>query len=44
MSREAGHFIGSKILKADNTSFKENLNWLDMLSFMSLIKGFPTLS
>ena len=44
MSREARHFFGSKILKADNTSFEKDLNWLDMLSLMSLIKGLPTLS
>ena len=34
-----GTFFGSKILKADNTSFVEDLNRLDMLSLMSLIKG-----
>ena len=39
-----GTFFGSKILKADNTSFEEDLNWLDMLSLMSLIKGLPTIS
>ena len=39
-----GTFIGSKITKADNTPFEEDLNRLDMLSLMSLIKGFPTLS
>ena len=44
MSRELGTFFGSKILKADNTSFEEDLNRLDMLSLMSLIKGLPTLS
>ena len=38
-----GTFFGSKILKADNTSFEEDLNWMDMLSLMSLIKGLPTL-
>ena len=44
MSREAGTFFGSKILKADITFFEEDLNQLDMLSVMSLIKGLPTLS
>ena len=39
-----GTFFGSKILKADNTSFEEDLNQLDMLSLMSLIKGSSTLS
>ena len=39
-----GTFLGSKILKADNTSFEEDLNWLDMLSLMNLIKDLPTLS
>ena len=42
MSREAGHFLWIKILKVDNTSFEEDLNRLDMLSLMSLIKGLPT--
>ena len=44
MSREAGHFLRIKKLKADNTSFEEDLNQLDMLSLISLIKGLPTLS
>ena len=35
MSREARHFLWIKILKADNTSFVENLNRLDMLSLTS---------
>ena len=39
-----GTFFGSKILKADITSFEEDLNWLDMLSLISLIKGLSTLS
>ena len=39
-----GTFFESKILKADNTSFEEDLNRLDMLSLMRLIKGLPTLS
>ena len=38
MSREAGQFLWIKILKADNTSFDEDLIWLDMLSLMSLTK------
>ena len=40
MSSEAG----SKVLKADNTSFEEDLNRLNMLFLMSLIKGLPILS
>ena len=39
-----GTFYGSKIMKADNTSYEEDLNRLDMLSLMSKIKGLPTLS
>ena len=39
-----GTFFGSKILKVDNTAFEEDLNRLDMLSLMSLIKGLATLS
>ena len=37
-----GTFFGSKILKADNTSFEEDLNQQDMLSLMCLMKGFLT--
>ena len=44
MSREAGQFLGSKILKADSTSSEEDLNLLDMLFLIGLIKGLPTLS
>ena len=44
MSREAGHFLWIKNTEADNTSFEEDLNQLDMLSLMSLIKGLPSLS
>ena len=36
--------LDQKILKADNTSFEEDLNRLDMLALMSMIKGLPTLS
>ena len=36
--------LDQKTLKAGNTSFEEDLNRLDMLSLMSLIKGLPTLS
>ena len=34
----------SNPFKADNTCFEEDLNQLDMLSLMRLIKGLPTLS
>ena len=34
-------FFGPKLLKADNTSFEEDLNWLYMLSLVSLINGLP---
>ena len=44
MEERQGTFFGSKILNAANTSFEEDLNWLDMLSLMSMIKGLPTLS
>ena len=44
MCKGLGTFFESNILKADRTSFDEDLNWLDVLSLMCLIKVFPTLS
>ena len=44
MSKEAGHFLWIKNTEGCNTSFEEDLNRLDRLSLMGLIKGLPTLS
>ena len=44
MSREAGDLLWIENTEGYNTLFEKDLNWLDMLSLMSVIKGLPTLS
>ena len=39
-----GTFFESKIMKTDKISFEENVNQLEMLFLLRLIKGLPTLS